>query len=64
MYGALPVCMSVYPIQAWCQERALDPVELELQWLWATKRVLGMEPESSERAAGAVDCGAIYPVLI
>lgn len=58
MYVCVWTCM---PWAQGCQKRALDALELELQWLWATMWMPGTEPGSSTRTSSALDCRAISP---
>lgn len=42
--------------QTVCPQRTLDPLSLELQTVVSAMWVLGIEPQSSERAASVLVC--------
>ena len=57
------VCTRCEPDTHRGQKKALDPLKLELGWLWATTWLQGIEPMCSSRAANTVNHWAISPVL-
>lgn len=47
--GILPVCMCVHRPHLWMLlEEGIRSPELELQWLWPTLQVVGIEPRPLE----------------
>lgn len=53
--------MSIYYVCAWFSGTAETPLELKLQVLGSTMRVLGIEPRSSARAANAPNHEDVSP---